>query len=573
MIVLVPIAFGQSTIISEDFSNGLPAYFTSEPGGATVMTGVLTLNGCLQLATPSGQKTFSRANGLLIEADINIQNAGRGDFNIWGLYDTIPNCNTGPLNGYYTGWFPQGSDSGLDIVAMIVNSNDPVFQRAPNLIQGNRWQHIKLEFLTDGTINTYVDGQKTMSIKDNTYTSGLISLRSFGAVDIDNLVVKTGIAPATCYPSLPAPILKFSGTTDYLDAFGNPYTRYNLSITNASSYPTTLFAPAPRLPPCGQNTNSARTWVTIYSNTSAVLEAFCALTSPTDLNMLWFALPRGQTPPGAVYVALKDRQCNNTYTSGLTVIPVPVSFCVTGNNIEVMLAGINPKVVSTVKPWEVAYSPLALTFTVFRRSTEGALCEAQSNSGALDVYARQDYPVSVPGFPVPVLPPWLLHAKSITTATLSIFPPSPNRFVQTCMFGTGVSNDCLLNGSWSASSYNIRWSSPGFQTTYVGVKTPFSTGPLTFWANLDALALSPTTHSMDQIVQQIENYFHATLIDNLPAIATYGFIQDPGNIRLMIINSQGLTAGFFPDGRITTDISPSYYFPSDSNPAIMMPAL
>jgi hypothetical protein len=105
------------------------------------------------------------------------------------------------------------------------------------------------------------------------------------------------------------------------------------------------------------------------------------------------------------------------------------------------------------------------------------------------------------------------------------------------------------------------------------VKTPFSTGPLTFWANLDALALSPTTHSMDQIVQQIENYFHATLIDNLPAIATYGFIQDPGNIRLMIINSQGLTAGFFPDGRITTDISPSYYFPSDSNPAIMMPAL
>ena len=61
-----------------------------------------------------------------------------------------------------------------------------------------------------------------------------------------------------CDSGLPEPVLIFTGETyDY--TAGDEYTAYVLEVTNRAAYPDALFAPAPHLPPCGPNTNSATT--------------------------------------------------------------------------------------------------------------------------------------------------------------------------------------------------------------------------------------------------------------------------------------------------------------------------
>jgi hypothetical protein len=94
--------------------------------------------------------------------------------------------------------------------------------------------------------------------------------------------------------------------------------------------------------------------------------------------------------------------------------------------------------------------------------------------------------------------------------------------------------------------------------------------PLTFWVDLDSLGLSATSNSMDAIVRGAEPYIHETLIDNLPYFAWYTVIQDPGNVRILVVNPSGLTAGTLPDGRITLDIPQSFSYPSTSNPAVIL---
>ncbi|HNT72827.1 MAG TPA: hypothetical protein PKK92_07195, partial [Methanothrix sp.] len=65
----------------------------------------------------------------------------------------------------------------------------------------------------------------------------------------------------------------------------------------------------------GLNTESSRTWVDIYDASGIRLYGFCALSSPSDLQNLWFAVKKGETPPKGVYVVLKDRRCDEEYTS------------------------------------------------------------------------------------------------------------------------------------------------------------------------------------------------------------------------------------------------------------------
>jgi hypothetical protein len=114
---------------------------------------------------------------------------------------------------------------------------------------------------------------------------------------------------------LPSPTLVFTGTEDYTGSDGNLYTMYKLSITNSSAYPADLFAAAPDLPPCGSNPNASRTWVDIFTGSAVRIYGFCALTSPSDLNNLWFGLLKGTPPPPLVYVTLHDRLTDITYTS------------------------------------------------------------------------------------------------------------------------------------------------------------------------------------------------------------------------------------------------------------------
>jgi hypothetical protein len=115
---------------------------------------------------------------------------------------------------------------------------------------------------------------------------------------------------------MPVPVLAENGTENYTDAFGSPYTRYKMTITNWVDYAPELFTPAPDLAPCGSNTNASRTWVTIYrAADSSQIYGFCAFASPSGLTQLWFGLPLGTTPPSGVFVTLTDRRTGQIVTS------------------------------------------------------------------------------------------------------------------------------------------------------------------------------------------------------------------------------------------------------------------
>jgi len=119
-----------------------------------------------------------------------------------------------------------------------------------------------------------------------------------------------------CYPDLPSPQLELKGTEEYEDAYGNPFIRYRLTIVNRSVFPDVLFKSASHLPPCKKNKNSSRTWIDIYDdNGGCPVYGFCAFSSSKGLDRLWFAIPKGDSPPSYIYVILKDRQCNIEYKS------------------------------------------------------------------------------------------------------------------------------------------------------------------------------------------------------------------------------------------------------------------
>ena len=139
-------------------------------------------------------------------------------------------------------------------------------------------------------------------------------------------VVQLSIFPALsvaqqCYPNLPTPQLAIVGSEHYT-ANGQPWTRFSLNVTNHDAFPDALFAPAPTLPPCGLNTNSSRTWVSIFDDADRYVYGFCGLQQSENLNQMWFAIARGTPPPPAVYVTLNDRQCGLTYRSNLVATAI-----------------------------------------------------------------------------------------------------------------------------------------------------------------------------------------------------------------------------------------------------------
>jgi hypothetical protein len=130
--------------------------------------------------------------------------------------------------------------------------------------------------------------------------------------------------PEADYTAFPDPVLVAEGTEEYDDAFGNPYTRYELTVANWADYPAELFAAAPDLEPCGLNDSASRTWVDIVD--AAVddrIYGFCALAAPQDLTGIWFAMPRGSAPPSHVYIMLWDRLYDGYVASNSVIPPWP----------------------------------------------------------------------------------------------------------------------------------------------------------------------------------------------------------------------------------------------------------
>ena len=132
---------------------------------------------------------------------------------------------------------------------------------------------------------------------------------------LPGLIALAGPAAAQSAP-LPNPVLYLTGL-EYYEAGGKNWVRYRYDVLNKDQYPAELFAPAPNLPPCGQNPNSARSWVDFFDQQGRRLYGFCALGNPSNLGSIWFASEEGTVPPSWVYIEIVDRQTNQKYRSNL----------------------------------------------------------------------------------------------------------------------------------------------------------------------------------------------------------------------------------------------------------------
>ena len=129
-------------------------------------------------------------------------------------------------------------------------------------------------------------------------------------------VVSAPPIPNSMPAALPNPILYLTGV-EYFQASGKQFIRYQYDVLNKDAYPAAMFAAAPALPPCGNNTKASRTWVDIYNQSGKRLYGFCALSKPADLNGIWFALEESVIPPSYIYIEMTDRQTSTKYKSNL----------------------------------------------------------------------------------------------------------------------------------------------------------------------------------------------------------------------------------------------------------------
>jgi hypothetical protein len=134
------------------------------------------------------------------------------------------------------------------------------------------------------------------------------------ALPEDQPTPSPGASPANAGP--PKPIL-YLMTQEPYTVNGKNFIRYRYDVLNKADYPAEMFAAAPSLPACGNNTNASRTWVDFFDSTGKRLYGFCALSKPADLGKIWFAMEEGVIPPSYVYIELNDRQTNTKYKSNL----------------------------------------------------------------------------------------------------------------------------------------------------------------------------------------------------------------------------------------------------------------
>ena len=133
---------------------------------------------------------------------------------------------------------------------------------------------------------------------------------------IGTLILVIASHGSAAAPVLPNPILYFLGP-EFVEISGKQITRYRFDVLNKDQYPDDLFAASPALPPCGKNTQAARTWVDLYDQNGKRFNGFCALGKSADLNGIYFGLETGVVPPSWIYIEMNDRKTNTKYKSNL----------------------------------------------------------------------------------------------------------------------------------------------------------------------------------------------------------------------------------------------------------------
>jgi hypothetical protein len=241
---------------------------------------------------------------------------------------------------------------------------------------------------------------------------------------------------------------------------------------------------------------------------------------------------------------------------------VEITSCPPGRTYPVTL----PPVLATLnllKPWEVSYDPLPLTFTT-QAPPSPAYCSARSNVGTLNVRVRCR--VGPPAFPCP-FPPFVrvLVATSTASATLDFFRASDAPVVPVCDWVV-TRTGCLLDAG-GGGTY-VRWTTPGFQITdaFLG-RVSYNTGPHTFWANLSALV--PSSASLGDKIQAAETFFHTRLISRLSSIDRVAIVQDPP-ADVLVTDPSGLRTGQTSDGTVLREIPGSEYFETGEATAVLV---
>ena len=192
---------------------------------------------------------------------------------------------------------PEVSVDSIKYEPLLRSGTDLRILRGPTAASGYWWYRVHLE-----------DG---LTLRGGVDTGWLAAADHDGEPWIGDLGLTccdTEPVPDSDGPVLPVPVVERLGTEAYVDAFGDPYTRYELSVTNWDDYPSELFAPAPDLEPCGTNTNASRTWVDIIDvERYERVYGFCGLGQPEDLTGIWFGVPSEALPPTQISVILTDR--------------------------------------------------------------------------------------------------------------------------------------------------------------------------------------------------------------------------------------------------------------------------
>jgi hypothetical protein len=122
-------------------------------------------------------------------------------------------------------------------------------------------------------------------------------------------------------PNLWTPVVQYLRTDSMLDNYGNLYRYHHFAITNAAAYAPELFAPSPKLPPCGFNTNSSRTWLQIYSNPTGPLQQVYGYCGLSDLSGEFSFFVSPSATETMFQVELYDRLLNRHASSALVPIP------------------------------------------------------------------------------------------------------------------------------------------------------------------------------------------------------------------------------------------------------------